>query len=234
MAVDGAISGTDLAAVAKWLRAEHPEILKEMRKGLRATAKPILDAERKAVKELTFSTTVDRRVFGVKVGSTTKIGSGAGGGSGAKARADARGTASLAVAASTGRRLVSAKTVARNRRTSGLRETIARGMRVTYSDRGKEAKVAVKTTSSSMPPGQKNLPRLVNYGRWRHPVFAKPGLTRRQWTWVYQHPSRVGWWWQTAEAEIPAAITSVTPTMAEIVKLLADKGQAVAKDIPLQ
>lgn len=214
--VDSQIKGADLAAFARWLRDDHPDIAKELRAAARGAAKPVLAAERAAVKSLTFSTTVDRRIAGLRVGSRTVQGSGRGGGSGAKTRAEARGTTSYAVAVSTGRRLVSAKTAARNRRGAGLRDTIARGMRITYSDRGKEAKATVKATSTAMPEGQKNLPRLVNYGRWRHPVFPKPGTSRKQWTWVYKKPSRPGWWWVTANKEVPATRELFERALADI------------------
>ena len=48
------MSGADLAALSRWARAEHPEIAKGLRKGLREAAKPILAAERDAVRSLKF------------------------------------------------------------------------------------------------------------------------------------------------------------------------------------
>jgi hypothetical protein len=232
--VEGGISGTDLAAVSRWLRSDHPEIAKELRKSIREAAKPVLDAERAAVKSLTFSTTSTSKTRVLRrTVETTVAGPGRGGGSGAKQRASVKGTQSLAVAATTGQRLLTARQAARAKRGAGLRDTVARGMRITYSDRGKEAKSTVKTTSTAMPAGQKNLPRLINYGRWRHPVFARKGTSRDKQTWVNQHPSRAGWWWQTAEGEMPAIELRLIKSAQMIAAIIAAQGQAVSEQQPV-
>lgn len=215
------MSGADLAALSRWARAEHPEIAKELRKGLREAAKPILAAERDAVRGLKFSTTVvsKSRVLRRKQ-SRVVAGRGRGGGSGARRRAEMRGTTSMAEAVSTGRRLISARQAERNRAGAGLRESIARGMKITTSTRAGEMQVSVKTTSSQLPPDQRLLPRLVNYGRWRHPVFPAAGDGRKNWRWVYQSVDRHGWWWQSAEGEIPDAIVRMRGVASEIEKQL--------------
>jgi hypothetical protein len=118
-------------------------------------------------------------------------------------------------------------------RGAGLRDTVARGMRITYADRGQEAKATVKTTSASMPAGQKNLPRLINYGRWRHPVFARKGVPRDKQAWVYQRPNRAGWWWQTAEGEIQATQVRLIKSAEMIAAIIAAEGQAVADQQPV-
>lgn len=230
--VEGGISGTDLAAVSRWLRSDHPEIAKELRKSVRAAAKPILDAERAAVKSLTFSTTSTSKTRVLRrTVETTVAGPGRGGGSGAKQRAAARGTQNMVVAATTGQRLLTARQAARAKRGAGLRDTVARGMRITYSDRGKEAKSTVKTTSTAMPAGQKNLPRLINYGRWRHPVFPKRGTGRSDWTWVYQHPNRVGWWWATADKELPTSMVIFERGLSNIEQQVAAAAQVAARGV---
>ena len=223
MAVNGAVSGTDLAAFSRWLREDHPEIAKELRRSVRAAAKPVLQAERAAVRSLRF-TSSDAGGGGRSVRSRS-----ARAGGGASARAAARGTTSYAVAASSGARLLNARQAKRARAGAGLRDTVARGMRITYADRGKEAKATVKTTSASMPAGQKNLPRLINYGRWRHPVFPQPGTGRKDWTWVYQHPHRVGWWWATAEKELPSASVILQRGLSNIEQQVAAAAQVAAR-----
>ncbi|MBK7823601.1 MAG: hypothetical protein IPJ61_21680 [Tessaracoccus sp.] len=55
------VDGPDLAAVARALLASDQVVVKELRKALRDSAKPILDAERAAVRGLTFSTTKTSR-----------------------------------------------------------------------------------------------------------------------------------------------------------------------------
>lgn len=223
------VSGPDMAAMSRWMKAEHPDLLKATRKTMREAAKPILDAERAAVRSLKFSTTVQTRS---RVLRRTKVrtieGPGRGGGSGAAQRAAARGTTNMATAAATGQRLLTAKAARKIKAGAGLRDTVARGMRVTYSDQGKTVKATVKTSSTQMPPGQKNLPRLINNGRWRHPVFPKKGTARAQWTWVYQSPDRVGWWWRTAQAEIPAVTARMATTMQEVADLIAKHGQDIS------
>lgn len=222
--VTASLSGSDLAATARWLRSEHPAIAKELRKAVRESAKPILEAERAAVRSLTFTTVVTSRSRVLRrKESRVIVGPGKGGGSGAKQRAATRGTTNYATAAATGRRLLTAKQAARVRAGAGLRDTIARGMRVTYADRGKEVKATVKTTSTQLPESQKRLPRLINYGRWRHPVFAEGG-DRRKWTWVDQYTDRRGWWWATAEKELPAAMVAVGKSLDAIADQIAAEG----------
>lgn len=222
--VTASLSGSDLAATARWLRSDHPAIAKELRKAVRESAKPILEAERAAVRSLTFTTVVTSRSRVLRrKQSRVIVGPGKGGGSGAKQRAAARGTTNYATATSTGRRLLTAKQAARVRAGAGLRDTIARGMRVTYADRGREVKATVKTTSTQLPESQKRLPRLINYGRWRHPVFAKGG-DRKQWTWVDQYTDRRGWWWATAEKELPAAMVAVGKSLDAIADQIAAEG----------
>lgn len=200
------VDGPDLAAVARALLASDQVVVKELRKALRDSAKPILDAERAAVRGLTFSTTkVERSGVLRRKTETTTQGSGKTGGTAATRRAEAKATANLATAAATGKTFKTAKQWTALKRRSGLRESVARGMRITATDRKGEMKVTVRTSASRMPPDQRSLPRLINYGRWRHPVFPRPGTSRKEWSWVYQTPNRVGWWWSTAEGEMPAA-----------------------------
>ena len=223
MAVDGGVDGADLAALSRWLRSEQPAIAKELRRSIRDAAKPVLAAERAAVKALTFTSTP---VGGGEARAAARPASGGG----SAARAAARGTTSLAVAVSSGARLLSAKQAPRVRRGAGLRDTIARGMRITYADRGAEAKATVRTSASAMPADQRNLPRLVNFGRWRHPVFADAvRQTRKEWTWVYQSPSRVGWWWVTAEGEAPAALVRMERGLADIEQAVAAAARLAAR-----
>ncbi|MBK7823600.1 MAG: hypothetical protein IPJ61_21675 [Tessaracoccus sp.] len=80
---------------------------------------------------------------------------------------------------------------------------------------------------------QRSLPRLINYGRWRHPVFSGPRRHAKRYgdldTWVYQTPNRVGWWWQTAEGEIPAAMTRTGQALDSIAEQIAARVNKAAK-----
>lgn len=57
---------------------------------------------------------------------------------------------------------------------SGLRESAARTLRVAVSTSARSAAVRIKAQQSLMPPDQRKLPRYMNRGSWRHPVFARP------------------------------------------------------------
>lgn len=232
--IDGSgVDGPDLAAVARELLASDQVVAKELRKALRDSAKPILDAERAAVRALTFSTTrVERsRILRRKTETTTQ-GSGKTGGTAATRRAKAKATQSYSEAVATGKTFKTKKQWTALRARSGLRESVARGMRITAAERKGEMTVTVRTSASRMPPDQRTLPRLINYGRWRHPVFPKPGTGRKEWTWVYQTPDRVGWWWKTAEGEIPAAMTRTNQALDEIAKQISERVNRAAQSSP--
>ena len=228
------VDGPDLAAVARALLASDQVVVKELRKALRNSAKPILDAERAAVRGLTFSTTkVTRSAVLRRKTETTTQGSGRTGGTAAARRASANATQNLAEAAATGKRFKTAKQWTALKKRSGLRESVARGMRITATDRKGEMSVTVRTSASRMPPDQRSLPRLINYGRWRHPVFSGPRRHAKRYgdldTWVYQTPNRVGWWWQTAEGEIPAAMTRTGQALDSIAEQIAARVNKAAK-----
>lgn len=96
--------------------------------------------------------------------------------------------------------------MARLTRRSGLRASIARGIRVEYRDtRGATAGVTIRTTVAQLPEDQRSLPWLMNKGTWRHPVFASrasgryvtPGL------WVAQSATPEGWWTKTGRRWAP-------------------------------
>lgn len=226
---DLGVAGPDLDALARTLKADHPEIWAELRKSLTQSANGIRDAERAAVRGLTFSTEKTTRTGGLRRKTTTTTqGSGKTGGTAAAKRAGAKATTSYAEAAATGKRRVTAKQWTKLKARSGLRESIARGIRTsTTLSKSSGLKVTVRTSASQMPAGQKNLPRLVNAGRWRHPVFAKGG-DRKTWTWVYQKPDRVGWWWTTAEGQIPAATVAAGESLDRITELIAAKASKAA------
>lgn len=214
--VAGGVDGPDLAKVAAVLKSVSPESLKIMRAHLREVAKPILADERAVVQTLTMSTTVTKRA-GVlrRKTSTTTEGPGKGGGSGAKAR----------TAETLNRRkggvVGFAKAAKRARAKSGLRSTIARGMRITYTDSANSAGVVVRTSGTSMPKDQRGLAKAMNKGRWRHPVFAQPGTDRKSWSWVDQSVNRPKWWDETAQRHNADARRAMDQAMREWAELAA-------------
>lgn len=68
-------------------------------------------------------------------------------------------------------------------RTAGLRDTIARGVNVENRTAGPRAGVRIVQRNSELPADQKKLPRHINRGYWRHPVFDRPGKKK---VWVEQ------------------------------------------------
>jgi hypothetical protein len=62
-------------------------------------------------------------------------------------------------------------------RRSGLRESVARTVRVVNRTRGSGNQLTVKSEGSRMPADQAALPVAMNKGKWRHPVFGN----RKNW-----------------------------------------------------
>lgn len=70
----------------------------------------------------------------------------------------------------------------RERANHGLRDAVARGLKIEYRERATARRpfigIRVRLSGSTMPPGQGRLPKHMNYGRWRHPVFGDTELWR--------------------------------------------------------
>lgn len=98
-------------------------------------------------------------------------------------------------------------------RGSGLRATVARATRTTVSTGSRSSSVRIRAAQAQMPPSQRKLPRLMNRGRWRHPVFAGD-------RWVDQKVNRDGWFDRPAKKHAPkvryAAVAVVARTVREL------------------
>lgn len=74
------------------------------------------------------------------------------------------------------------RTLARAIKGSGLRESAARALKIEYRERATARRpflgVRIRMSAGAMPPDQRRLPKHMNYGRWRHPVFGN----RDNWT----------------------------------------------------
>ena len=95
-------------------------------------------------------------------------------------------------------------------KSTGLRAAIASAVSIRYSRSKRNPGVRVYVPARKMPQGQGRLPRLMNKGAWRHPVYGNKN------NWVEQKSDR-GWWDDTAKKELPrvrrelaAAIERVT------------------------
>lgn len=69
---------------------------------------------------------------------------------------------------------------------NGLRDVVAHATRMQIRWTGKGAGIRIFTDGRKLPSDQRSLPRHMNKGSWRHPVFGTD-------TWVTQTASPAGW-----------------------------------------
>lgn len=141
-------------------RQVPPAMSKAINKRLAAAVKPLVKAQRDEVKSVSTS------VASTGAGSATRYNA---------ARKSRRNQGPLTLRQHTslmGR--------------SGLRESVARTVRVVNRSRGQSHQLTVKSEGSRMPGGQRMLPVHMNKGEWRHPVFPDPSKGRKGWAWVTQ------------------------------------------------
>jgi hypothetical protein len=97
-------------------------------------------------------------------------------------------------------------------RGSGLRETVARATRTTASAGSRSASVRIRAAQAQMPPSQRKLPRLLNRGHWRHPVFGG--------RWTAQKASPAGWFDRPAKKHRPKVRYAAVAVVARTVRQL--------------
>lgn len=183
------IKGTEefrrLAARLK--AAGQGQLARELGKALRATSAPAVRAARQSVLATSSA--------GVR------------GGGGQQRRAFVQGRAGRR-----GRR-VSEATKRRAYRQRGLRSTVARSVQAKTSVSPRSASLEIRANSSRMPRDQRELPRHMNVGQWRHPVFGNRDV------WVSQTATPAGWF------DRPMALLGpkVRRDAAQVVDELADR-----------
>lgn len=127
-------------------------------------------------------------------------------------KAQAHSSARRAAAALSRTKNVDEKKASRALGRSGLRESIARSLRISVTDSG----VRITTTGATLPKDQRGLPRALNKPQgWRHPVFGDKD------TWVQQYGNPPGWFFSTAEAHKPMAAKRVERVVRDYVARLA-------------
>jgi len=94
-------------------------------------------------------------------------------------------------------RRVTERTKARAYAGRGLRATVARATRVQVALGGRSAGVRIRTQTRHLPPDQRRLPRHLDRGQWRHPVFGNRDA------WVTQTASPPGWFTTTMRRHGP-------------------------------
>jgi hypothetical protein len=84
----------------------------------------------------------------------------------------------------------------------------------------------IKSDGKLMPPGKQNLPAYANAGtsrwrHWNHPVYARAGQPRDEWTWRPQEwPSAAGWLDQAVQDNAQAFSDAVTAAIDETSRYL--------------
>ena len=166
----------DIELLNAAFKAADPKLRREMLKSMRKAAEPVKTAQQGAVRGLSSS----------------------GGGGGGLARAlyaaeNYRGTSLSG----------QARAAERNR---GLRDAAANATRVEARGAGRDVGVNIRTRSTHMPPDQKKLPRYMDRGQWRHPVYGGSA-------WVTQTTSPPGWFLQTGRKMRPEVVSELTKTV---------------------
>lgn len=83
-----------------------------------------------------------------------------------------------------GGRRTDARAAGRGGRTAGMRETVARAIRISVRTSGSPG-ARIWIDKSLLPNGMRNLPAKLDEGRWRHPTFG-----HSPWATQYAQP----WW----------------------------------------
>ena len=215
------VEGPDLRRIAAALRTEMPEALPIMRAHLREAADGAAAGARTGAMGIRMETvtgtsrTAADRLLGRRGADSTAAAARSGGAAAARSRVAARYTRSLAEAVATGKTVVKTSRrwdalTARHR----LRAQIASGIRVRTTTAKAYAEVAVRTYQAPAFVTSRSSRRSArNYGKWRHPVFASPLRSRKQWAWVEQRIANPMWWDDAiaphaarAEADVGAAL----------------------------
>ena len=105
---------------------------------------------------------------------------------------------------------------------SSLRATVAKGVQINNRSSGPRAGVRVIQRSSLMPADQRSLPRMMNAGKWRHPVFGNRNV------WVEQ-TFTPGWFSKPIQKHRPEIREAIEAEMAEWLELAAYLMEKAAK-----
>lgn len=189
---------------------------KNLSNRISAAAKPVIADMRKAVKGVSSQA----RFEGLSAGNRS---SRSRGGGGARARADfevRNATRNAAEAVETGKTLLKTKTWDNRRlKARGLRDQIARGVRLSNVKRGRLAGVYIRSSSTKLPGDQKALPRAFDRGKWRHPFFGNRDF------WVEQTVRPAGWFTQTGRKAKPKLYAEIQRAIDDAVMELAKAGR---------
>jgi hypothetical protein len=90
-----------------------------------------------------------------------------------------------------------------------LRYFMARYTKLRMRLSGSNVRVALEVDASLMPPEMRSLPRLMEYGKWRHPVFGTD-------KWVSQRHHE--YFWVTVRPRIPEVRRAVDAALDKVAR----------------
>ncbi|SDZ55141.1 hypothetical protein SAMN05216215_10973 [Saccharopolyspora shandongensis] len=97
----------------------------------------------------------------------------------------------------------------------GLRATIARAVRLQMSTGARSASVRIRTQTRFLPEDQRKLPKYMDDGRWRHPVFGNRDR------WVTQTARPAGWFESAMRRHGPRVRDGAAKAVNDIINKLA-------------
>lgn len=188
MPVSMEIDAPDFVAISRALKAEKPHLRRELFRKIREAARPIVLDLRQAINS------VDSQAEGsggVGLGSAQR----------AAYMVGKRGSSKY------GADLL--KYATREAGRAGLRASIARSVRIVIKDSGfsDQVGVRIKCDTSMLPADQRKLPRYIDRGQWRHPVYGTHA-------WVTQ-TTTPNWFTDTTNAARPQVIAKVRTALSE-------------------
>lgn len=214
------------ARLIKEMRGFAPDLEKTLTKRISTAAKPVIDEMRREVRGVKTTATYT----GPRQTARQRNRPG-GGQSAARARADfatRNNTVNLAEATDTGKRAISQRAWDRKReKAASLREQVAMGVRLANRKTGGNAGIIIRTSANRLPGDQKALPRAMNKGTWRHPLFGRETLKgkKKPEHWVEQTVKPAGWFSETAKRSVPKMRREVEQALDDAVMELAIRGR---------
>jgi len=101
-----------------------------------------------------------------------------------------------------------------------LSSAIANSVRVEVRYTGRYTGVNIRASGAKMPnKNMRRLPKYVDQGSWRHPVF--PSGDRKDWEWADQASWAPGWFTDTGRKELPEVRKDMEATINTYVRYLA-------------
>lgn len=103
-----------------------------------------------------------------------------------------------------------------------LSGAIAQTVTIQVRGTGRYTGVNIRASGAKMPRrNMRKLPKYVDYGSWRHPVF--PRGPRDDWHWAEQQSWQPGWFLQTGIRHHPAVVREIASTLDEFTRYLASR-----------